>query len=130
MITYYEIENKPANEGLGIASAWITGGSSIITNLIGGNQAKKQAERDRANLLLQQQIAAENNQAALDLEQLRFQNTQDQLRLSHIAVPPKEGNTNIGLIIGGILVLGIGAAIALGGRDNNKSLNGLVETMD
>ena len=120
------------NQGLGIASEWITGGFSTLTNLIGGNQAKKQSERDRENLLLQQQIAAQNNKAAWELEQLKLQSlaAQNQIQSSNMNLPVKNQNANTGLIVGGVLILAIGTAIVLSGRDKEKSLNGLIESIE
>ena len=123
---YYSLE--PGLNG----GEWIGSGIDFVSNLIGGNQSKKQAERELEALRLQQQITAQNNQAALELEQLRFQNlaAQNQLQTSNMNAPVKKQSANTGLIVAGVLVLALGTAIALSGRDKEKSLNGLVETIE
>ena len=119
-------------QGLGFSPALITGGFNALTSLIGGSQAKKQSERERELLLLQQQIDAQNNQAAFELEQIKLQNlaAQNQFQLSNMETPVKRPNSNTGLIIGSVLVLVVGTAAILIGRDKEKSLNGLVDTIE
>ncbi|NVJ48261.1 MAG: hypothetical protein HWE07_14080 [Cytophagia bacterium] len=120
-------------QGLGLASEWITGGFSTITNLIGGNQAKKQAERERENLLLQQQIAAQNNEAAWELEQLKFQNLSAQSQYNQANMNPGNSNlgNNTGLIVGGVILLAVGTAVVVSiSRPKEKALNGLLGTIE
>ncbi|OEK06716.1 hypothetical protein [Roseivirga misakiensis] len=129
----YPVDQNHADQGLGLAPEWITGGFSTITNLIGGSQAKKQAERDRNNLLLQQQIVGQNNEAAFKLEQLKFQNlaAQNQMKNSQMNVNTKYEGTNTSLIVGGVLLLAVGTAVAVGlSKPKEKSLNGLLETLE
>lgn len=120
------------DQGLGLASEWITGGFSTLTSLIGGNQAKKQTEREKELLLLQQQIAAQNNQSAWELEQLKFQNLTAQSQYNQANMNPsnlKSGN-NTGLIVGGVLLLAVGTAVAVSlSRPKEKALNGLLDTI-
>ena len=121
------------NQGLGLAPEWISGGFSTITSLIGGNQAKKQAERERDNLLLQQQMAQDEYNAAMELEQLKFQNLSAYNQINQSSMNPTEekSNNNTGLIIGGVLLAVVGTAVAISlGRPKEKGLNGLLETIE
>lgn len=120
------------DQGLGIASEWITGGFSTLTSLIGGSQAKKQTEREKELLLLQQQIAAQNNQSAWELEQLKFQNLTAQNQLNQVNMNPDNSmsGNNTSLIVGGILLLAVGTAVAVSiSRPKETALNGLLETI-
>ncbi|WP_305982383.1 hypothetical protein [Roseivirga thermotolerans] len=112
---------------------WIGSGINLVSNLIGGNQSKKQSERELEALRLQQQIAQENNAAALEAERLRLQSAQ--LQASTPLAPSGQGGMSNGLkavlIVSTVGIAAVGTALLVKANSNgDKPLNGLVHTLE
>lgn len=113
---------------------WLGSGIDFVTNLIGGNQSKKQAEREMEALRLQQQIAQENNAANLEAERLRLQAAQlAAQRMQPTNDQPAGMSTGLKatLIISALGLAALGTVLVVKANNNgDKPLNGLVHTLE
>lgn len=121
---YYS--DEPLNGG-----EWIGSGIDFFSNLIGGNQAKKQSEREIAALRLQQEITQQNNAAVLEAERLRIQRAQVEASGS----AGQQGGMNNGLkatlVISAVALAALGTVLVVKAkRAGEKSLNGLVYSLE
>tara|TARA_A100000171_G_C2123234_1_gene141994 strand:+ start:1285 stop:1674 length:390 start_codon:yes stop_codon:yes gene_type:complete len=121
---YYPEE--PLNGG-----EWIGSGIDFVSNLIGGNQAKKQSEREIAALRLQQEIAQQNNAAVLEAERLRIQRAQLEANTPGLQSSGMSSGLKATLVISAVALAALGTVMVVKAKNGeDKSLNGLVNTLE
>lgn len=110
---------------------WIGSGIDFVSNLIGGNQAKKQSERNIAALRLQQEIAQQNNAAVLEAERLRIQRAQFEANTPDVQSSGMSNGLKATLVISAVALAALGTVMVVKAKNGeDKSLNGLVNTLE
>lgn len=113
---------------------WIGNGIDFVSNLIGGNQSKKQSQRELDALRLQQQIAQDNNAAVLEAERLRIQRAQVEAGSPFGSGGSASGMSNglkTTLIVSALGLAALGTFLIVKIKNGEeKSLNGLVHSLE